>query len=96
MPATVLRDESALRIDLASFAEELYRQGGVLEIITHAQRGLDASTLDALSASRLQGQRLRRMLRGDTVGYNASGRLVLTRLGRELAFDMFGVGASDR
>ncbi|ALM52453.1 hypothetical protein [Halomonas huangheensis] len=92
--STVLND-TEIRIDLAAMAQALYRCGGVLEALTDNARGLDAGTLDRLSSNRESSARLRRLLLSGTTRYNDKGRLVVTGTGRQLVFDMFGVGATD-
>lgn len=95
MPLTADRSDTAQRIDLTAFIEDLYRDGEVLEAMTQSSRGLSADRLDALTRTRSQASRLRRLLRQALVVHNSQGRLVLTASGRELAFDLYGVGAAD-
>ncbi|QEM82035.1 hypothetical protein [Halomonas binhaiensis] len=83
------------RIDLARFANALYRLGGVLEMLTDMHFGLDANTVGAMTQDSQGSARLRRLLNSGTVAYSPKGRLILSQEGRELAFDMFGVGACD-
>ena len=95
MALTADHNATAQRIDLTAFIEDLYRDGEVLEAITQPSRGLSAERLDSLTRSRSQASRLRRLLRQALVAHNSQGRLVLTTTGRELAFDLYGVGAAD-
>lgn len=88
-------NDTAQRIDLTAFIEDLYRDGDVLEALTHSDRGLSATRLDALTRTRSQASRLRRLLRQSLVIHNPRGRLILTQAGRKLAFELYGVGAAD-
>lgn len=91
--ATVQR---SLRQCLSIAAELLYDHGHVLETITLAQRGLTRRELLALSAAAPTWATCQQVMEASGAAtFNEQGRFVLTSLGRELMFDMFGQGAAD-
>ncbi|RUR33027.1 hypothetical protein [Vreelandella nanhaiensis] len=93
IPSNVQR---SLRHCLSSAAEMLYDQGYVLESITLAQRGLAERELDALRTQAPEWAACQDTLEiSNAATFNAYGRFVLTPMGRELMFDMFGQGAAD-
>ncbi len=104
MPAEALPSAStasfhiqrSLRHCLSSVAEMLYESGHVLETITLAQRGLSRQELDRLRQQHPRWAICQTTLeKSDAAMFNDYDRLVLTPLGRELMFDMFGQGAAD-
>ncbi len=104
MPAEALPSAStasfhiqrSLRHCLSSMAELLYESGHVLETITLPQRGLSRQELDALRHHHPRWALCQKTLEeSDAAMLNDYGRFVLTPLGRELMFDMFGQGAAD-
>lgn len=91
--ATVQR---SLRQCLSIAAELLYDHGHVLETITLTQRGLTRRELLALGAATPTWATCQQVMEASGAAtFNEYGRFVLTSLGRELMFDMFGQGAAD-
>ncbi|SER41980.1 hypothetical protein SAMN04487958_10154 [Vreelandella subterranea] len=88
--------QRSLRQCLAVVAELLYDNGHVLETITLAQRGLSNKELQLLSQNAPGWTTCQKVLEtSQAATRNEQGRLVLTPMGRELMFDMFGEGAAD-
>lgn len=88
--------QRSLRHCLSSVAELMYESGHVLETLTLAQRGLSRQELASLSHQHSRWSLCQRVLEeSDAATFNEYGRFVLTPLGRELMFDMFGQGAAD-
>ncbi|MBP5980042.1 MAG: hypothetical protein KA748_07525 [Halomonas sp.] len=93
-PAT--NAQRSLRHCLSAIAEMLYDHGYVLESITLAQRGLAERELGALRMQASEWAVCQEILEASGAAtFNAYGRFVLTAMGRELMFDMFGQGAAD-
>ncbi|MDN3556230.1 hypothetical protein [Halomonas maura] len=92
----VATPQRSLRQCLCDMAALLYREGHVLETVSIPDRGLDARALQHLEAADGDWPRYRRILEGSGAATcNDQQRLVLTDLGRELLFSMFGAGAAD-
>ncbi|MFG6137267.1 hypothetical protein [Halomonas sp. B23F22_10] len=88
--------QRSLRQCLCNMAVLLYRQGHVLEIVSSPHRGLDRHSLNALAEAEPDWPSHQRTLeRSEAATFNAQRRFVLTDLGRELLFEMFGEGAAD-
>lgn len=88
--------QRSLRQCLSVAAELLYDHGHVLETITLPQRGLARRELLALSAAAPTWATCQQVMEAsEAATLNEHGRFVLTRLGREMMFDMFGQGAAD-
>ncbi|RUR35239.1 hypothetical protein [Vreelandella populi] len=88
--------QRSLRHCLSSVAEMLYDHGYVLESVTLAQRGLAERELNALRTQAPGWAACQKTLEvSNAATFNAYGRFVLTAMGRELMFDMFGQGAAD-
>ena len=88
--------QRSLRRCLSIAAELLYDHGHVLETITLPQRGLARRELLALNAQApMWGTCQQVMETSDAAIFNEHDRFVLTGLGREIMFDMFGQGAAD-
>lgn len=88
--------QRSLRQCLSSMAALLYRHGHVLEMVSVPHRGLDRASLDALDHASREWRTCRRVLeKSEAATWNEHNRFVLTPLGRELLFDMFGEGAAD-
>ncbi len=88
--------QRSLRQCLSRMAALLYRQGHVLETVTIPHRGLDRSALQGLDDESREWSTCQRVLESSAAAtWNAQQRFVLTGLGRELLFDMFGEGAAD-
>lgn len=88
--------QRSLRQCLCDMAALLYREGHVLETVSIPDRGLDARALRHLDAADQDWSRYQRTLEGSGAAtFNDQQRLVLTDLGRELLFSMFGAGAAD-
>lgn len=88
--------QRSLRQCLSSMAALLYHHGHVLETISIPHRGLDTESLAALNRSSREWQTCQRVLEeSEAAERNDHDRLVLTPLGRELLFDMYGEGAAD-
>ncbi|MBZ5488682.1 hypothetical protein HW452_14235 [Halomonas aquamarina] len=85
-----------LRHCLSWVAQALYENGHVLESITLEQRGLNQHELNILHANAPEWAACQQVLEeSGAVTFNGYGRFVLTALGREMMFDMFGQGAAD-
>ncbi|MST80637.1 hypothetical protein FYJ61_09435 [Lactobacillus equicursoris] len=104
MPAEALSQASSaafhlqrsLRHCLSRAAELLYESGHVLETITLSQRGLSRHELNTLRQQQTGWAMCQQVLEeSGAATYNSYGRWVLTGMGRELMFDMFGQGAAD-
>jgi len=88
--------QRSLRQCLSNVAVLLYHHGHVLETVTVAHRGLDPLAIRQLRADTSQWDTCQRVLeRSEAATFNDQGRFILTPLGRELLFDMFGEGAAD-
>ncbi|PMR72291.1 hypothetical protein C1H69_21795 [Billgrantia endophytica] len=93
-PATGL--QRSLRQCISNMAVLLFHHGHVLESVTVSHRGLDSRAIRELSSGSSDWSTCQRVLeRSEAATYNDSGRFVLTAMGRELLFDMFGEGAAD-
>ncbi|WP_447957133.1 hypothetical protein [Vreelandella sp. EE7] len=93
-PAPFSREQ--LRGCLFNVAELLYVNGHVLETITLPGCGLAKREMAVLEAQNAGWARCRKTLEASEAGtLNTAGRFVLTALGREIMFDMFGQGAAD-
>ncbi|WP_447555218.1 hypothetical protein [Vreelandella sp. EE22] len=85
-----------LRRCLFTVAELLYLNGHVLETITLPSCGLAKREMAALARQNPGWASCREALEKSEAGItNGEGRFVLTALGREMLFDMFGQGAAD-
>lgn len=88
--------QRSLRQCLSHMAAILYRHGHVLETVTVPHKGLDRQALKALGAASSDWRPCQHILESsEAATWNDQQRLVLTGLGRELLFDMFGEGAAD-
>lgn len=88
--------QRSLRQCLSRMAAILYRHGHVLETVTVGHRGLDRQALKALSAANDDWAPCQRILENSQAAtWNDQQRWILTDLGRDLLFDMFGEGAAD-
>ncbi|WP_108446610.1 hypothetical protein [Halomonas denitrificans] len=88
--------QRSLRQCLSHMATMLYRHGHVLETVTVSHRGLDRQALKALGSATSDWAPCQKILENSQAAtWNDQQRLVLTGLGRELLFDMFGEGAAD-
>ncbi|SEL46351.1 hypothetical protein [Halomonas daqiaonensis] len=88
--------QRSLRQCLSNMAALLYRHGHVLETVTVPHRGLDRSELKALESADRDWRSCQHILEtSQAATWNEQQRLVLTDLGRELLFDMYGEGAAD-
>ena len=95
-PSTAVNVQRSLRHCLSIAAELLYDHGHVLETITLPQRGLARRELLALSAAAPTWATCQKVMEAsEAATFNEYGRFVLTRLGRELMFDLFGQGAAE-
>lgn len=95
-PSTTANVQRSLRQCLSIAAELLYDHGHVLETITLPQRGLAHRELAALSSEAPTWATCQQVMEAsEAATFNEHGRFVLTRLGREIMFDMFGQGAAD-
>jgi hypothetical protein len=95
---TIDRDgmQRSLRQCLAGMAELLYHHDQVLETVTIPHRGLDRPTLSRLAELSPDWTLCQDILvTSHAARFNDQDRLVLTELGRELLFDMYGQGAAD-
>lgn len=94
--ATADHVQRSLRHCLSTVAELLYDNGHVLETITLAQRGLGQRELTQLSHQHVRWKICQQVLEeSGAAEFNDHDRFVLTSMGRELMFDMFGQGAAD-
>lgn len=94
--STAANVQRSLRQCLSIAAELLYDHGHVLETITLSQRGLTRRELHTLGAAAPNWATCQQVMEAsEAATFNEHGRFVLTRLGRELMFDMFGQGAAD-
>lgn len=94
--STTANVQRSLRQCLSIAAELLYDHGHVLETITLPQRGLARRELSALSSAAPTWATCQQVMEdSEAATFNEYGRFVLTCLGRELMFDMFGQGAAD-
>ncbi|SFU71929.1 hypothetical protein [Halomonas korlensis] len=88
--------QRSLRQCLSRMAALLYQHGHVLETVTISHRGLDRATIDELETASADWHICQRILeQSESAFFNEHDRFVLTELGRELLFDMFGEGAAD-
>ncbi|HBP40714.1 MAG: hypothetical protein ACTJG4_14770 [Vreelandella alkaliphila] len=88
--------QRSLRHCLSTVAELLYDNGHVLETITLPQRGLARRELAHLKGHCPSWKTCQRVLEeSGAAEFNDYDRFVLTSMGRELMFDMFGQGAAD-
>lgn len=88
--------QRSLRQCLSNAAFLLYQHGHVLETITIPFRGLDSRALLQLREAAHEWPACQRVLENSEAAvYNEHGRFVLSAMGRELLFDMFGQGAAD-
>lgn len=95
-PKRAANAERSLRQCLSIATELLYDHGHVPETITLPQRGLTRHELLALRTATPAWETCQRVMEvSEAATFNEYGRFVLTRLGRELMFDMFGQGAAD-
>ncbi|WP_325073165.1 hypothetical protein [Halomonas sp. A40-4] len=94
--STASHVQRSLRQCLAVVAELLYDNGHVLETITLTKRGLSSKELQLLNQSAPDWATCQQVLEtSQAATRNEQGRFVLTPMGRELMFDMFGEGAAD-
>lgn len=94
--STATNVQRSLRQCLPIAAELLYDHGHVLETITLPQRGLARRELVALSTTAPTWATCQQVLEAsEAATFNEYGRFVLTGMGREMMFDMFGQGAAD-
>lgn len=85
-----------LRRCLLTVADLLAEGGHVLETITLPRCGLAKREMKALEARGTGWSVCRKTLEASAAGgINPEGRFVLTALGREVLFDLFGQGAAD-
>ncbi|AQU84849.1 MULTISPECIES: hypothetical protein [unclassified Halomonas] len=87
--------QRSLRHCLSTVAELLYDNGHVLETITLPQRGLTQRELTQLSSQEHWKACQQVLEESGAAQFNDYDRLVLTTMGREIMFDMFGQGAAD-
>ncbi len=93
---TAYHVQRSLRHCLSTVAELLYDNGHVLETITLPQRGLARRELAYLNSHNTSWKTCQQVLEeSGAAEFNDYGRFVLTTMGRELMFDMFGQGAAD-
>lgn len=94
--STTANVQRSLRQCLSIAAELLYDNGHVLETITLPQRGLAHRELLTLCAATPTWATCQKVMEAsEAATFNEYGRFVLTRLGRDIMFDMFGQGAAD-
>ncbi|MFG6665845.1 hypothetical protein ACGK9R_01895 [Halomonas sp. HNIBRBA4712] len=87
---------SRLRQCLFTLAELLHDNGHVLETVTLPGCGLTRGEMAELEARGSGWAACRETLEAGAAGTTTEeGRFVLTRLGREMVFDLFGQGAAD-
>lgn len=88
--------QRSLRQCLANAASLLYQHGHVLESVSVPFRGLDSAALRQLGERSQEWLTCQDVLESsEAATYNEQGRFVLSSMGRELLFDMFGSGAAD-
>ncbi len=88
--------QRSLRQCLSNMAALLYHHGYVLETVSIPHRGLDRHDVANLSSASSEWQSCEKVLiSSEAASWNEHNRLVLTSLGRNLLFDMFGEGAAD-
>lgn len=88
--------QRSLRQCLSHMAAMLYHHGHVLETVSVPHRGLDRREAESIANSTSEWQTCEKVLvNSEAASWNEHNRLVLTPLGRELLFDMFGEGAAD-
>ncbi len=88
--------QRSLRQCLSNAASLLYQHGHVLETVSVPFRGLDSQALRQLGERSQEWLTCQRVLESsEAATYNEQGRFVLSTMGRELLFDMFGEGAAD-
>ncbi|WP_299316308.1 hypothetical protein [uncultured Halomonas sp.] len=88
--------QRSLRQCLSHMAAMLYHHGHVLETVSVPHRGLDRSEAESIASATSEWQTCEKVLvSSEAASWNEHNRLVLTPLGRELLFDMFGEGAAD-
>ncbi|MFC2992071.1 MULTISPECIES: hypothetical protein [Halomonas] len=88
--------QRSLRQCLSNMAALLYHHGHVLETVSIPHRGLDRHDVATISSASSEWQACERVLiSSKAASWNEQNKLVLTPLGRELLFDMFGEGAAD-
>ena len=88
--------QRSLRQCLSNMAALLYHHGHVLETVSIPHRGLGRREVANLSSASSEWQACETvLLKSEAASWNEHNRLVLTPLGRELLFDMFGEGAAD-
>ena len=88
--------QRSLRQCLSNAASLLYQHGHVLETVSVPFRGLDSRALRQLRERSQEWFDCQRVLESsEAATYNDQGRFVLSNMGRELLFDMFGEGAAD-
>ncbi|MDR5892871.1 MULTISPECIES: hypothetical protein [Halomonas] len=88
--------QRSLRQCLSHMAAMLYHHGHVLETVSVPHRGLDRREAESIASSTSEWQTCEKVLvNSEAASWNEHNRLVLTPLGRELLFDMFGEGAAD-
>src|SRR5690554_6240753 len=88
--------QRSLRQCLSNAASLLYQHGHVLETVSIPFRGLDSRALRQLGEDSGEWRVCQDVLESsEAATYNEQGRFVLSAMGRELLFDMFGEGAAD-
>ncbi|MCB8888164.1 hypothetical protein [Vreelandella malpeensis] len=91
-----LAERHQLRRCLLTVADLLAEGGHVLETISLPSCGLAKREMKALEARGTGWSVCRKTLEASAAaGINPEGRFVLTALGREVLFDLFGQGAAD-
>jgi hypothetical protein len=93
-PTTSL--QRSLRHCIARMAVLLYQHGHALETISVPHKGLDSNALHAMEETSNEWSACQQVLEeSGAATFNDQDHLVLTALGRDLLFDMFGEGAAD-
>lgn len=93
-PTTSL--QRSLRQCIARMAVLLYQHGHALETVSVPHKGLDSSSIQAMEETSEEWSTCQQVLEeSEAATFNDQDRLVLTSLGRDLLFDMFGEGAAD-
>ncbi len=88
--------QRSLRQCLSHMAAMLYHHGHGLETVSVPHRGLDRREAEHIARTTREWQTCEKVLvKSEAASWNEHNRLVLTPLGRELLFDMFGEGAAD-